>query len=480
MNLIKRLLQILLVLFFPIVFVVYIVWQNLIPSGIFSVDWKPGDHDSLVDRLVPETRVNPPATLENGQKAQQIIDDLAIQFVHPHRSFQTIEAEIRFKNNGAPLVEFGGLAREDGQIYDLHSLSFPLIDSLSWQKIEDNGLFLYQRQPIFSSVDEFLQHPPDLEKVAIYQAPNPKATVLPLKPWNTNLTKIADGFRGFHDLRFLAHETSSHFELTIVDHNKNVGADPVDIVIMDVNGSEVMRASLFDDGDIIDDGLVGETRYLGFDMPSVPVGIYKMEWRASRDIEFREVKTTVKYVVFMNRIDTTYSSNSFSVYSKASSLFFETELANGTQKIEVGDQTADLEKPFTRTKLKTNGGELNKISAKNGYLIVGGNGSFATLEESWFAPEATRLQGTTDLDNQQIDFVLTSYEAPEEVDGWLVSKVSFSSDVLVLVKDSWKFAFSTPEMKDVGGSILLGGINWKFYREPFVWGDIWKAMLSIL
>jgi len=480
MRSINRLEKIMLVLVFPVVLVFYVAWQNLVPSGIFEIDWRPGDHNSLVDSLMPTDRVNPPKTSNNGEKVQQIIDDLAVQFVHPHRSFNTIEAEIRFKNEGAPLVEFGGLAREDGQIYDLRPLSFPLLDNLSWQKIEGDGLFLYQKTPVFSSVDEFLQNPPNLAQVAVYQAPNPKATVLPGETWNIPLTTIANGFRGFHDLRFLANDVSSHFELTIIDHNKNLGADPVDVVVLDREGNEVIRASLFDDGNILNDGTVGETRYLGFDMPSVPAGVYKMEWRASRDIEFREVKTTAKYVVFMNRIDTTYSSDPFSVYSKASNLFFETELAGGTQSVKVGDQSVDVEKPFTRNRRKVNGGELNLINAQNGQIIVGGDGSFATLAESWFVPEAIRLQPKTDLDKQQIDFVLTSYESPKEVDGWLIQKVAFSNDVLVQVKDAWKFTFSTPEMKSSKGSILLGGINWKFYREPFTWTDVWKILKGIL
>ncbi len=151
----------------------WLVWQELVPTGVFAVRHAVDERSPFIDRILPDQRVRPIERDADGDWVQPVIGDPAFFFVHPHRGFDTVEAEVWFKNEGVPIVELGGLARTDPEVYDLKPLQNLIIDRLideeQWSSREDGGLILLQRAPAYDSVSAFLEDLPDLSSVATYQ-----------------------------------------------------------------------------------------------------------------------------------------------------------------------------------------------------------------------------------------------------------------------------------------------------------------------
>lgn len=471
------------VLLLPVGVLGYVFWQNSVPTGVFTHTWTPGVHSTFVDPLTPKERVS--ATEQTaGDRTQQILGDLVTQFVHPHRSFDRVEAEIWFKNEGAPLVEFGGLAREDGQIYDLKPLSFPLLDGLSWPSIQQDDRLLYQRSPDYASLEDFYANPPDISRVAVYNAPAPHvpANQLPAKPWVKELHALGTGFRGFHDIRTVIGAGGATWQFVLRDMNGISGADAVDIVVSTLDGTEVMTFHLDDDGDTTDSGNAREDRFVVVTIPPQNEGVYKMEWRASRDSIFLDVSTTAQYVVFHQRVDLSgaEASSQVQVVTNAAHVYAETEFAEGTQTFLVNDAPLVIERPFVRYVADAPPGAGRSIGVGAGPVILGGDGVFALQEEMFFVPEPHRLTPNTSLDEPGIDYVITTYHPPEQVGDWFVVRVPFSATVLARLQGAWKFVYSTPGIEEAHGSLRIKKVVWRFSRAPLSWEGFIHSLRELL
>ncbi len=153
----------------PAVLFGWLAWQELVPGGTFRAAWEPGERSSFIDPIRPDQRVLPPSRA-GGERQQAVVGDPVYTFLHPHRHFDAVSLEIRFRNEGVPIIEAGGLVQAGpDEIYDLHPVDNLLIDGSAWPRLEEDGYALLQRQPTYASVDAFFQQPPPPERMATYR-----------------------------------------------------------------------------------------------------------------------------------------------------------------------------------------------------------------------------------------------------------------------------------------------------------------------
>src|SRR3989338_9886072 len=82
----------------PIGILFFLVWQYVVPTGFFSVSHSVQESSAFIDRILPAQRASDPYQDEEGDWVQTISGDPTYFFMHPHRHFDVVHAEIWFKN----------------------------------------------------------------------------------------------------------------------------------------------------------------------------------------------------------------------------------------------------------------------------------------------------------------------------------------------------------------------------------------------
>lgn len=147
-------------------------YENAAPSGTFKARYDFKKISPFITSLLPGDRTVAITSDTSGAAYQAIIGDPVYFRLNPTRSFETVEIEIRFKNEKQKILEVGALAGRNPDVYDLYPLENKILDNLSWQKIFKDDLTLYQRRPVYKTVDEFLKYPPRAQDTATYHAPS--------------------------------------------------------------------------------------------------------------------------------------------------------------------------------------------------------------------------------------------------------------------------------------------------------------------
>ena len=421
-------------------FFAWIGWQNLVPTGTFTTVWRPGEASAFIDRLLPDARVRDGST---------IIGDPAFFFAHPHRRFDTVEAEIRFKNHGANIIEFGGLASSNPEAYTLLPLENQLLDTLSWNKTTGNGLTLWQRVPQYKTIDEFLRARPQSDRVATYQASY--SAVVAVAELLPKPREVVLNLRGAHEIKFIAGD--GLLALTMSYAQDAANAKPLTLLLSDQNGKPVAsRVYTLSAGDT-------EAQTIRFDIPNLTKGIYKLSWQAPDGIIWHSLTSRLTNVAFLNHLSTT---GPMEIIVDAPEFSLKTTVAEGLHPALFDGQSMKMTEPGVAVPVASSRG-TGLLSLGNGPMSVDGIGWYAPAPFVPFRPDALRLQATTDLGAQGIDYVLATY-APPSTDGeWKIARLSFDASRLWQQNGTWKFVFSAPKIKEQNASVEIGEIKmvWK-------------------
>lgn len=465
----------------PIMVFGYLAWQELVPTGVFSFARTAGESSPFIDRLLPDGRVT--LTSDTGARAADVVTgDPAFFFVHPHRSFEGGSAEIVFQNAGAPIIEFGGLAREDGQVYDLHPVQNARIDTLDWSRIEERGITLLQRTPSYDSVASFLANPPSRDQIATYHYTLARPYRLVGYSPHAGTRVIEASLRGFHEAKFYAKDEPLELTVSFTDENRSEGPDPFDVIVFDASGTAIASTHAQDDGNTRTDARPSAVRTVSLSLPQLSEGVYKIELRGGTDIFTRRIETSLHKIVFLNTVivgdEVGYRAQPSSVqmWTEAKSLAFETTHAEGVQTIRVGTQSVSVSDPFVRVSTVVEADGVVRVSIPQGDMRVFGDGHYAFAPEQYFNPDPVRLGPDTSLDRLGVNYVIADYQPPEEEGEWLIARVPFDPSLLVLRDGAWKFALSLPGITQAQGTVRVHSIRFTMTRPPLTILDLLTAL----
>lgn len=479
----------LLIISVPVVLFGWLVNMQLVPSGSFFVAHNVHEDSAFIERLLPDQRVEPPVKDADGNWIQKLIGDPVFFFVHPHRWFDEIEFEILFKNDTLPILEFGALANTKPEIYSLQPLQNLLIDNLNWYKLSDGQITLLQRNQIYSSIKDFYANPPLRNSVAVYNIGlNDKYRINDYIS-STNEQTIDVSLRGRHEFKTYIKDEVLNFEISYMDMNRSEGADAIHVLVLDENDTPVDEVRIQDDGDFTKNAKPSGIKKINLRTEGLSEGVYKVILDVSRDIFFREIKTTQQKIVFLNTIffgdEVAYKEPPRSVYfwtgSKKTS--FRTRHSEGIQDVMVGNQTLKIEEPYKQYTLhsKTSGLLSAKLNKGDVEMFVDGPVSFS--KEQYFNPDPIRLRDYSDVNSLGVNYILAKYTEPEQIDDWLVSRVSFNTSDILFQEDKtqkkftdgvWKFVFSTPSISEHKSEVFIKDINIMFKGRPFGIKEIFK------
>ena len=432
----------------PIGILFFLVWQYVVPTGFFSVSHSVQESSAFIDRILPAQRASDPYQDEEGDWVQTISGDPTYFFMHPHRHFDVVHAEIWFKNKEVPILELGALADPIGPGYDLHPLQNKLIDDSSWERLEEEELVLLQRKSVYSSMQDFFENPPAREEMATYHvALSEPYRLQDYEPSFAQQTMDVS-LRGSHEFY-----TYIKNEILFFDFFFNHNEKPVEIVVTNEQGDVVAHQTATDES-------------IAITVPDLLEGVYKVHMKASEETVFQKIITSQQKITFLNHVSLGPMPPA-SLWTETKSLRFVTPQAQAIQTILIGKDPFVIAEPYVSYGYSLTQPGLVPIQFQKGEGQIDAIGHFAFSKDAWINPDPVRLWPGQNLDLLGVNYVIAQYVSPRKMGHWFVAQVEFDASLFAQEKPgTWKFVFSAPEISTMNTSFDVGKIDMVWKRKP--------------
>lgn len=165
------------------IFLIYLVWQNLVPSGYFRAEqdfcYNPASlwsrlfyqAQSSISLMYPDNRLNAPETDEKNRCFQRFFDEPVYFKIIMPRSFSRVKLKIFYQTENQPLLQVGLMKlrqNPDDWQFKLQPLENQYFDQLSWTKTTQGSITLWQKNKKFDSISQFVNNLPTNERLATF------------------------------------------------------------------------------------------------------------------------------------------------------------------------------------------------------------------------------------------------------------------------------------------------------------------------
>ena len=464
-----------------------LLWVGVVAldlDGITRAVWMPGRQSPFIHGLRPTSRV------QIDEDTGHITGDPVYMSVTPPGDYERATVKLFFRAVGNRMVELGATVNAAAGQIILKPIWHETLEHINWSTIREGDLVLYQREPVFDDVSDFLDAPPELSRIATYHAELPSAKRLPAS-WTegTPASVTSASLRGFHEFVTVTDGSDVVLDVMYMDMNRNLGADPVTIRMYQ-DGRLLASAQAEDDGVEADTNasLGRQTLHVSAQKPSP--GLIKVELNAGTDIYWRELHLSLPKLTFLSNVtigdEVGYlpSSRPVSLVTDAQHLTVFTRHAEGVQTIKIGDRVQNIAVPHERYALESYGNGVTTVQIPKGDVVFVTDGLLAFSERAYFDPFPVRLDDRTDLDKLDVDFVLARYRSPDGENGWFTGSATF--DVATLERErplgaqdepvgrasSLRFVISAPHIADRDASVEIERVEVVFERSARTIADV--------
>jgi hypothetical protein len=429
--------------------------------------------------------LNPASSVEaeNGTYFQKLLGEKANFEVKVPREFQKAKLILEYQNPTETTLNLGAV-QENGGDYQFKPIEFKPIDRLLWSKIEQNGTSLYQKQKKFENLDDFLKNIPSDQKIAQYFYDLKKENVIPDYKKTDQILKIDQTFRG--SLIMYTYLKNEDFDFNFLKQDLNRYPDQ-DVVNISVSKEDnvIFQDTLGDDG--LNDGL-GPIQEKHIQIPNLAEGVYKISLQTSpkKDILIREIATKQHLLVFGDTVYFAGNENQYHVpdqnvklYTNAQGLTIRVVHDTALQDFTCNNQTLNIQEinQIYPLKYQLKLAELNYLSFPIADFEIQTAGVFALNKENFFNPKPENiLDFREDLNLDKVDYIITSYHPPKEINGWKRQEINLPLDQALFENKEYSFTIFTPdfvqgEIPAYGGSAGGGKIK---KIDTFFEKESWK------
>lgn len=168
----------------------FLGYQNLVMSGRYYLVKDFCSSDNFISDLYPASRAGGTEIDDHGRCFNRLLSEPAYFKVEIPRTFKLGEIKIYYKNQGQNLLQLGIMnnkAVSTDWNFMLYPIENKIFDYLNWARISEGSTSLWQKQPFYHSIKEFLANPPIDKKIATYYYDFPVSTFSKLSkivPWN--------------------------------------------------------------------------------------------------------------------------------------------------------------------------------------------------------------------------------------------------------------------------------------------------------
>ena len=481
-----------IIMLVPILLLGWVGWSYLDLDGTTTITWEAGEVSPFVHGLRPTGRVEPVQDAGSGV-FHRLSGDPVYLSVTPPGNYETVDIDVWFDAHDQPMVELGATVNaEVGQI-DLRALQHQTLDALDWSSTRDEELVLYQRQPVYDSIDDLLRDPPPLSSIATYHADLPEPDAMP-RAWTGGAPVTqAVSLRGNHE--FLAATDGRRLMLDVMymDMNRNPGADPVAVRVYQ-NGEVVASLNVPDDGvsDATNAALDRDTFHL--EATGLMPGLVKVELQANNDVYWRTIASNLSKMTFTRNVfvgdEMGYVDDlrPVTLWTDAQHLMFLTRHAEGVQTVTVGDERIAVAIPHEQYNVENDRAGLTKVIIPNGDMLVVTDGRVAFSPEAFFNPFPVQMDDRTDLDKLQVDYVIARIPDVRRDGSWSVAGAEFWMPGLEVERardeatgsqdGSRRFVLSLPRVHEREAHVDVHKVELTFRRPSRSISDVWRRIIK--
>ncbi|MEK7125701.1 MAG: hypothetical protein AAB880_02175 [Patescibacteria group bacterium] len=137
-----------------VLFLAWLFYQNLVPTGVLVLQNKKGDPASLISDLHPEKRV-----IETDDSNQTFYVDPVYFDAKVPREFKKVKVNLAWQNKAQPILELGANKARGTFGFELRALQNKIIDGLSWLCVRDGELLFCQKSKKYNNFEAYLKNP---------------------------------------------------------------------------------------------------------------------------------------------------------------------------------------------------------------------------------------------------------------------------------------------------------------------------------
>lgn len=433
-------------------------WFKFVPTGHISYIHSFKGENSFISDITPAERV----AKEDGRV--KLIGDPAYFTLRTPRPFTTATVTLKYKfpAQEAEIMELGILVDDLNWRYKLKPIENKIVDRLSlvWDKLEQDGIMLLQKEARFSSLKEFREQPPGIEKISLYNY-----------DWDRNYflddyEPVEEGIRiraplqgSFQFYTYIKEETLD-VQFKFWDINKNRGKDDLKIILY-------FQDTVIASKDISGDGIseaskeVNDLGRSGFSIPGLTEGVYKVEVYAGDDIITEEIDSGQHKLSFSGGLNLAKPDIGrigapevypLKLYTDSKQLHAKTTHPSGLQFLAVGEEEGEgLDLTETYKKFSyipdNNSQESTAISINKPGVILNGDGVFSFSREALLNGEVSRLRSGRAVE-EEMEYVLTDYKKWSRQGEWKVKETAFDLGSAYSEDGKYRFLISIPGLKE--------------------------------
>ncbi|MDI6821516.1 MAG: hypothetical protein QMD66_01360 [Actinomycetota bacterium] len=467
-----------IIIFLAIIFFGLLVYKNVAPFGA-TVTYKMDLTEGSENIAIP-TPLVPSAALSRDKKGayyqipqqKMTTDQVTFDLKVPYTKFAT--AEVKIKYQGDPeefLVGVRDIATGQCIFKPVHNKS---LNALTWNRLQSNGLTLFQRKKRFASVGDFIANPPvpkskkaEKARIATYHYEFVQRPRVEISKVNEG-TEIDASLRGPHTFYIYVKDQPLEFALNKQDINWYEGPDPLNINIF--SGSKLIHSQIVpDDGDASNSGKPSKLQKVEVMAPDLKEGVYKIVLECGVDVVIKDLESQQKYLCFeekvfladhdLYKIGPTKENTLYTNGKKLSAMSWHMP---GLQTLHINDNRKLVLNKENESFSVNLGRETNKIVTEKGDIVLSSEGGyFAFSKDSLFDPIPVKTAPySKDLVLTDIDYIVADYTIPAKRKGvWRTNSVTIDLTEIEAKDNKLNFVLHAPGLTGRGEEIVLGSIE---------------------
>jgi len=451
--------------------VFYFIFYAVSPFGktVYESDFSSA---GMIGKLTPEERRE-----AGAYGGWRMIGDPLYFSIRTFRGFDRAAVELEYENKSEkPIIEIGVLADKTVWRYQLKPAENAVIDRLAskWTALRKGSLLLLQKRKEYESIDDFIANPPELSRIALYDTElNSEFTIGNYAP-SASKTEIGRPLRGNYEFYVYLKNEPLDFEFSFFDLNQNKDPDPVEINLY-YRDQPIDSVRVEDDGIAEDGGISSAPRKISLKAASLPEGVYKIEFKTGNDVITEKIISNQKRISFRGPLWLTEDNENFEIRTDSSAISVNAVHPAGRQVVKFGTAELDVDETYRQFNLSAIG---DTIGFERGGVILSGDGVFSFDRESFFDPEAKKIDSNFNSDS--VDFILANYRSPEEANGgFKTARAEFELKQAYREDGAYGFIISAPGLKVEDGTedyIIIKSVRVEFYGRS-LWAKI-KSMID--
>lgn len=475
-----------------IIIIGWIFFLYFAPNGEYNYSYYFDNKPTLISEFSPSGRaLEREQNSANGEFYQRIIIDPVYFSIDLPSPYPQADVTIEYQNPSQNIIQLGLRLDddEDAWNYSYQPLENKFIDATSWPVIENDQYQLFQEDPKYETVENFLAYPPTDSRVGTFLSSFEFPFIDPYYVTSPTGTTIDTPLRGRHELYTYIKDETLDLAVTYQDINYGAGPDPLKINVYHA-GVNSFSQEWADDGEEGITGVTNGENTAHIILPELVEGVYRIVLEANDDVMITNIDSAQHKLVFKGRLHLAgspeYVGTIPNININPTNVISDAQYISLNAKHQYGLGTYEFyDRPVVIPKENIAYIWRNPISNYHHSFIVPQNdveltttGIMSLSEAAWFDPlfGFEPLSQYSQLSN--LDYVITGkYDYPERIRNWTIATATF--DLTEAYRDDpthLDFILSAAGLDEVPEGLKVRSISISAHKEPVSLKTLWPRL----